>query len=441
MAAAGRIGEAREGAGYVGQEIDGWVAATNRRGPPGAHLSRLATLQQIMQPTLDAIAGTLSPEATGPLDLPGAYALARATDKRVLFCRRLFRWYAMRFDQRADPGLDRCLAGADEVVWSVWARTFAAAKVPRRPAPLCFVDNDPIPWASRHNRLPIEARPPSGDDFLSARIKDLPLPVVGLPPVVAWRPWWLVAAIHETGHHLQYTLATGLVDEVAAALGAAATEAGAEAAEGKQWQAWGAELFADAYAAVFAGQASVWVISELERAFPDPLAARPTYPPAEVRLRLAAALVAETGAPAPDFTLAEGGVPADLTSVRELLDRVPAIVTALLDHPIGATSLRELGGDGRARSEDQALWAEDLRKGQAVAVQTLDAAAACVGGAVRAWLTMDGTESDAAALREQVLTVLPGCRPDGDRAADTADDLTVSADGLLAALLDPGAPL
>ena len=438
MTGAQRIGEAREGARYVRQEIANWIAATNKRGPAGAHLSRLVTLQQILNPTLDAIVGTLSPEVTGPLDLAGAYALARATDKRVLFCRRLFRWYALRFDQRAEQGLDQCLAGADEVVWSVWARTFAAARIPRRPAPLCFVDNDPIPWASQHDKLIVEARPPSQDTFLTERIRNLPVPVIGLPPIVARRPWWLVAAIHETGHHLQYTLADGLVDAVSATLKAAASRAGAGSAEQKQWSDWGKELFADAYAAVFAGTASVWVIAELERTFPDPLEARPTYPPAEVRLRLASALVAETGAKTPDFVLTDG-VPVNVTSVRGLLKRVPAVVAALLDHPIGATSLRKLGGDGRALSESQARWAADLRAGRAVSSKKPGAAAACVGGAVRAW--QDGNGTDPRALRVQVLDVLPKCRPDGVRAAAGARKVTGSARDLIEAVLDPGASL
>ena len=436
MTGAERIGEAREGVRSVRQEIADWIAATSQRGPAGAHLSRLVTLQKILNPTLDAIAKTLSPKATGPLDLAGAYALARTTDKRVLFCRRLFRWYALRFDQRAEKGLGRCLAGADEVVWSVWARTFAAAKVPPRPAPLCFVDNDPIPWASLHDKLIVEARPPAQDTFLTERIKNLPVPVIGLPPVVARRPWWLVAAIHETGHHLQYSL-DGLVDAVSAALKVRAGRAGAERAEQKQWSDWGKELFADAYAAVFAGAASVWVITELERAFDNKLEARPTYPPAEVRLRLASALVAGTGAKAPDFTLTDGA-PMDVTSVQGLVKRIPAIAAALLDHPIGTTSLRKLG-DGQALSEAQARWAADLRAGRAVPSKRPGAAAACVGGAVRAW--QDGNGTDPRPLRDQVLDVLPKCRPDGVRAAARARDVTGSARALIEAVLDPGAPL
>jgi hypothetical protein len=437
MSGAARIGEAREGIDHVRGEIADWVAGMGRRGPAGAHLSRLGALQQILDRTLDAVAGTLTPQATGPLDLAGGYALARTTDKRVLFCRRLFRWYALRFDQRADAGLSRCLAGADEVVWSVWERTFTAAEVPRLPAPLCFVDNDPIPWASLHGLLPAEARPPSRDAFLADRIRELPLPVVGLPPVVARRPWWLVAAIHETGHHLQYTLTEDLVDEVPAALFEAAGQAGAKPAEQRQWSDWGAELFADAFAAAFAGAPSVWAITELERAAPDPLAARPTYPPAQVRLRLAAALVAETGADEPGFTLTDGPA-VDTTAVDGLLSRVPKIVEALLDHPLGATTLRKLAGDGRALSQAQARWAVDLGAGRAVASKTLEAAAACVGGAVRAWQAADG--ADPAPLRDQVLAVLPDCRPDGDRAAE-ADRTAGAAQALIDAVLDPGAPL
>ena len=437
MTGAERIGEACEGIECVREEIADWIEATDNSGPAGAHLSRLTTLHRILNLTLDAVADAASQEAARPLDLAGAYALARITDKRVLFCRRMFRWYALRFDQRAESSLGRCLAGADEVVWSVWERTFAAAGLPRGPAPLCFVDNDPIPWASLHGVLPAEAKPPSRDTFLTERIKDLPVPVVGLPPIVARRPWWLVAAIHETGHHVQYTLAEGLVDAASGALSDAAANAGAGRAEQKQWSDWGAELFADAYAGVFAGAASVWVISELERAYPDPLEARSTYPPAEVRLRIASTLVAETGAVVPDFTLTDGA-PVDSTRVRGLLERVPDIVAALLDYPIGATSLRQLAGNGQALSEAQARWAVDLRAGQAAPSKTLDAAAACVGGAVRAW--REGGGIDPVALRNQVLDVLPECRPDGDRAAG-ADDIAGPVQALIDAVLDPGALL
>ena len=71
-------------------------------------------------------------------------------------------------------------------------------------------------------------------------------------------------------------------------------------------------------------------------------------------------------------------------------------------------------------------------------VTAVDAAAACVGGAVRAW--QDGGGADPVPLRDQVLAVLPECRPDGSRAAES-DGAAGSARALIDAILDPGALL
>jgi len=433
MTATERIAEASEGVEYVTGEIARWIEDTAERGRAGAHLTRLDTLHDILTRTLEAIAGTMTPEAVEPLDLTGAYTLARDTDKRTLFCRRLFRWYALRFDQRAEERLDDCLAGADEVVWSVWERTFAAAKAPRRAAPLCFVDNDPVPWASLHSALPAEARPPALDGFFAGRIRELPVPVVGLPPVVVRRPWWLIIAIHETGHHVQHALADG----VPAALAAAAKRAGADGAEQGQWSDWASELFADAFAAAFGGASAAWAVAELEQVSGDPFAARDTYPPAEARLRIARALVTETGAADPGFTLVGDEPPANPKS-RELLERVPAIAVALLDHPLGKTTLRALAGKGPALAQAQARWAAELSAGDAQPSNTLRAAAECVGGAVRAW--RDSDRSDPGPLRKSVLNVLRECGPDGTRAAGP-DESPAAAQALIDALLAEGTEL
>lgn len=440
MTGAERIAEASEGIGYLRAEIVEWVRQVNEKGPPGAHLTRLATLRKIIDPALDAIAAELASRAGAPLGTAAAYALASVTDKRVLFCRRLFRWYALRFGQRGEARLRQCLAGADEVVWSTWERTFAAARAPRIAAPLCFVDNDPIPWASPHQALPPETSPPPGDvllaEFTAAGSGGLPVPVIGLPPVVARRPWWLVTVIHETGHHVLPALAGAVPSAVAGA----AARAGAGAAEQQLWSCWSAELFADAYASAFAGASAAWAVAEYERGCADPFAARATYPPAEVRLRIVSALVAQAGGGDPGCTLT-GGAPAANPKTRALSDRVPAVVGALLDCPIGRTSLRELAGDGQELAETQARWAAQLRAGKAHPSKTLEAAAACVGGAVRAWRDSDRTDPAVlAALRDQVLEVLPQCRPDDTRAAGP-DDPSGAARALIGALLGPGARL
>ena len=411
-----RLTEAREGIAHLRTEIDGWIAAASARGPAGAHLTRLDTLRTILRDTLDLVAADA--DGLAPDSVAAAYVAALRLDRRVLFCRRLLRWYVLRFDQRAEPAVRTSLLAADEVVWSVWAQTFGAAQVERPAAPLCFVDDDPVPWASFHDALPGEARPPSQDPLLSKRIRALPVPVIGLPPLVARRPWWLVTAVHEVGHHVQHAL--GVVDSIQASLQDAARKAEARPAEALQWAEWSGEVYADVFAAVFAGTASVWAITELERTSPDWLQPRSTYPPALVRLELAAAAAhAEQPAePAPDPT-----------SVKALRERIPAIVAAVLDHPLGATTLRALASEDRAY--DQARWAAELRDDEARPVAQLGAAEACVAGAVRVW--RDDAGLDPATLRTRLLGVLPLCRPDGTRASER--DSTCEAAAALAAAL------
>ena len=455
-ASAIRVAEAIEGHTWLASEIKTWIAEMSAAGVAGAHTTQLATLDAALSPTVEAIGGELQRAVDGGLDLGGAYAAARLTERRAIFCRRLFQWYATRFEQRrgrgATPGaaqdddasddIQLCLAAADEVVWSTWARTFTAAGIARPPAPLPFIDNDAVPWASFHNALPGDAQPPSVDPFFKRRIRELPVAVIGLPPMVVRRPWWLVVAIHETGHHVQQMLGDDLVGATAKALTEAATAAGATPAEAQQWADWSGELFADAFAAVFAGDASVWAIEELERGHPaDLVRARPTYPPAVIRLQLASMAVVATGCTAPEVTLTDPATPVDLARVETLALRSEPILRALLALPLGQTTLGELAGDARARSEAQTRWALGFAgPTDPEPVLKVEAAAECVAGAVTAWRTVVEAEigADPEPLKGRVLRVLPKCRASGVRAAAA---LVEPAAQLIEALLDPEAPL
>jgi hypothetical protein len=425
-----RLEEAEEGIGHLRDELDAWVERSAAYGHAGAHTTRLEALRRILDHALVAVREDFV-RRTGE-SVSDAYAAAAVLDRRVLFCRRLLRWYVLRFGQRTEPGVRECLLGADEVVWSVWARIFEVARADRPPAPLCFVDDDPVPWASFHDALPGEARPPSRDSLLSERVRALPVPVIGLPPIVVRRPWWLVTAVHETGHHVQHAFA--VVDAVQIRLREAALAAGAHPAEAKQWADWGREVFADAFAAVCVGAAAMWAIVELERVESDWTAPRATYPPAAVRVALTAAVVAETGAPAP--TSPADAAPA---AVAGLLDRVPAIAAALLDIPLGAGSLRTLGEGGAERAYSHVRWAARLAAGDAHPLARIGAAEACIAGAVLAWDDphINAQRPAAAELRTSVLRVLPGCRPDGSRAGRAEDDTSAGAE-LARSLIEDG---
>lgn len=437
-----RLAEAEEGVSQLGNEIDAWITSIEKHGKPGAYRTQLLTLRTLFTDTLKAITSKARPRPGETLSLGQAYDRARLVDKRVVFCRRLFHWYAARFDQRRLEELRSCLAGADELVWSTWARTFEAAGIDRPPVPLPFIDNDAVPWASFHDALPTEARPPSVDSFFKDRVRELPIPVIGLPPVVARRPWWLVVAVHETGHHVQHTLHDQLVDDIKEAVRLGATGNGGPASEAQLWEDWSEELFADVYAAAFAGDASLWAIEELERAPAETLVKnRDTYPPAVVRLEVAAAAVEATGGPRPAIALVDGGEQVDTTKVADLIKRAPHIAGAILDAPLGATTLRGLAPSREARSEAQAVWASEFETHAPAPAATVEAAVSCVGGAVQAWRRASGNAPapDPGPLRERVLAVLPECRVDGDRAAVSATAGRVTA--LIASILDPEAPL
>ena len=388
------------------------------KSPTGAHVTQLSALVDIVTPILT---GT-EEDATALRDLEAelAYRKALVLDKRVAACIRLFRWYALRFDQR-QQGLERCLRGADEVVWSAWKRTFDAAGVtPLPPAPLSFVDSEPIPWASLHQTLPAEVRPPSADSFFTDRLKALPVPVIGLPPLAARRPWWLITALHECAHHVHQHLFKH--DELKMALEASALTAKADPGEAASWAGWASECFADAFGVAFGGEPSVWAIEELERPVVDRLKGRGTYPSASVRIELGNALLAET---------LGDSTGAGTSGSAEPSQRVTAIAKTLLDLPLGNTTLRAVAGSGASLAKEQRSWGRELLSGTAQPEKTLEAAAHVVGAAVLAW--REGVASPIA-LRDEVLRVLPDCRPDGTRAAAPRPDLTAASEDLLAAL-------
>jgi hypothetical protein len=435
-----RVVEAREGVERLRDDFDEWCSVTTNAGHLGQYATQLTTLGNVLRPILTEVRRQLVDGTTG-LSVGATYDLARSTDIRVAFCHRLWRWFGDRFDQRVDPRLRDTLLAADEVVWSSWEQAHRSAGRPTGPAPLPAIDGSWVATATARVAPPADVRTPNDDELLRERASALPIPVIGLPAVVVRRPWWLVVAVHETGHHVHYEFAEDLVSTVAEALCQAAKAAGAEGEEAQEWANWSRELFADGFSAALAGPSVSWAIEELEiRADKDLLEPRDTYPPPVTRLSALQYMLKQVGVP-PEETIitipdADTGASAAHTRVRGFEDRISPVVDALFSIDVGGTTLSTLGANATARRQNAALWRDELLKDEPLSpVRTLEAARECVSGAVWAWQRSPDADDAVVRLRERVLAVLPECREDGVRAAPPVPQVDDAVGDLLDVVL------
>ncbi len=456
-------------------EIDKWRSLWDVNDALGAHLTQLDLLVGVIQGLVDEIASGTAAIDPGN-DTGTVYEACRRADRQLLHARRLWRWYADKLDQRAGgpdagPGV-RALRAADELTWSCWKTALtafgglSAAALPA--APISYLAPQFSAFATPRTDPPPDLRP-GADELLRRHIELLPVPVIGLPPACARRPWWLIIAAHEASHHVQFEL-PGLEDRTQDAVVAAARAASGDAELAEDWRPWCRELFADACAVLLVGPAALWAIAELEMRPAAGLRRSPSgsYPPPLVRLAVARHVAVQGGFPTGSQVFSDdlpapptlAGTPAGLRPLagaadapdraRRLLGAAPAVASALLGLEAGAgRGLRVLGtvaarayGDGTI-----AGWRKELLgDGEPVGEQTLDAARIVAAAAVEAWqragaagLAAPGPAGDAWAsaatrLAGRVLAVLPECSEPGTRAAGGVPDPAGLAGQILADL-------
>jgi hypothetical protein len=236
-----------------------------------------------------------------------------------------------------------------------------------------------------------------------------------------------VLAVHECGHHVLDELLTD--DErpslLTAPLEEAVARAGADPDEQGSWVGWGTELFADAVATVLAGTAPGWSVRELERR-PSHLLPVPTetYPPPPVRWAVADRVGREVGlAPAlpPD-----GGAGAGSPYLDRLMRRVPAAAAALVDAPVGGTTLRALGAGTPGWQGQANRWATALlAPAPPYPRRSVEAARLCAAGGMTAWRTAaarsrDGVVPERRTLAERLPEVIGRCGVEERRSATAA---------------------
>jgi hypothetical protein len=449
-------------------DITGWLGERGSDHRFARFAGHFAVLEAVLLRMLDAIdravAGIPEALATGAV-----YQRCRALDRSLVTVARLFEWYAQKYDQRLDDRCGPALHAADEMVRSCWSEPFAA--LGRRPptGPLPYLDARYDALATPRVSVPPDLRAPA-DALVAEYVRELPIPTIALPDA-AWREaWWLVLAAHETGHHVQKDLAPGVEDATRAALSAAVASSAADADLAADWWGWAAEAFADAYSVLMVGGGAAWAIEELQIAAPAELVTVPDlggrYPPPAVRLALLGELQRCAGAGAGRVSAAEvrgwldalaldAVAPAARTAVRRHLTVVPRVAAALVDLPIGETTLRVLSGvrpEWFAPAGQLALWARQLRTDRPFLspLQTRTAARLAVAAGVAAYEQITGRTAEAGhtrlggagsdaeirRLNRNLLGTLPECGVGGVLAAEPAPaDVTALADRLAARLV------
>lgn len=420
---AGRVDEVAESAAAVRAEWDGWF--DRHTGEPG--FLRFGRHFAVLKATLDAMADTVSADLAAvraDADDDAVYARCRHLDDCLVLARRLFRWYAEKYEQRHDTTTGATLRAADALVWSCWATAFDAFRRPVPPAPVVHLDHRFDALATPRKTPPTDLRAPD-DSLVAEFVAELPVPVIALPAAAERRAWWLVLAAHETAHHVQFEL-PGLREQTRAAIRSATRAAMPSEAPPEPvapWLSWAAEMFADVYSVVMVGPAAAWAVAELQQDLP-PVMVRVEqgglYPPPVLRLALLAAAAHATGQ-LPDGTdpladlralveAAPVGAPARQWTAAQL-DTVGPVAAALVDLLRPITPL----GQQQRRTE----WSRKLLRDAPTLTGLKDRTAARVATAagVTAYQRATGEETAPAAgtvrlLHGNLVSTLGACGED-----------------------------
>lgn len=316
----------------VRAEVVAWLDRRRTADRAHQHRTQLGSLEHTLLTALDRLR-TVAVERQ-PAGSLQAFELYRDVDAQVVLVRRLWRWFADKYDQRDDPDQARLLLAADEVVWAVHAQAHRAhgsqSDVP--PAPLPYVDDLDAPEAVPRDEPDRELRGDDFDDVVTATLARLPVPVIGLPGLDRGAPWSWVLIGHEVGHHLQYDLLPQrrLVAEVGTTL-----ERTVGGEQGTRWRAWSQEIFADLVGLASLGPGLIGALVRYELGGPDRLLdrGRGRYPAPLVRLRLLEALCTELALP----------VPEDLGALDTLLG--PVLNDPAPEDPVAARRRAAVQGD------------------------------------------------------------------------------------------------
>jgi hypothetical protein len=433
-----RIEETQDGLADVRTRVTTWFGDRRGRDKLRQYWTQLNGLERVLLPSIERVQADL--DKVRDLTQTGkVHAACRRNDRRVNLIERYWRYFGDKWDQRDDKEVGRTLLAADEVVWSCWATPFQAAGDVVAAAPLPYLEPFYTPRAIPRTRPPQDFQ--RTDELLRSALATLPVPLVGLPPVVHQRPWWLAALAHETGHHIQREFSGGVFYR---GLGPVIEAAAGVGAEPGPWKGWQEEIFADACSVLLLGPAAAAATIEMLRTSDaSMLAEDDAYPSTFTRQQLMDELLSAAGLPrdarVPAFQ-PDGLDDFDLDPAHEHL-RARAETRAGEAKPVAAelnrlvlgahASLPELcgweasryaaGADSKGQVE---YWRDELLREdgvEPVAETEPHTARTALAGGVAAWQAIaanddDGWRTEARGrLAARMRKLLPLCRPPGKR--------------------------
>jgi hypothetical protein len=424
-------------------EVSKWSARRKHADAVRQHVTQLASLETTLSGALTRIDTLANDHSAG--DLRDTYDYFRELDRQVTLVRRIWRWFADKYDQRDVESVAPLLQAADEVVWSVHAQAHRASGATRlSPAPLPFIDEVDTPEAIPRDEPTRELRPDKFDDVLAATLARLPVPVIGLPAVALAEPWRLILISHEVGHHLQYDLAPNR--QLIATVGVAVQDAAGGGEAGRRFRAWSQELFADlaGLAAIGPGLITGLLTYELGADAHVLDRGRGRYPAPAVRFALLAEMCQMlqlrpgldlAGVDVAGWIAERDNDPraAQRTAARGDIDLAARVAKTLVELDLdGRGTLSELLELDPAAFRPQgtvAQMAESLREGNGADQAGLDVVRQLTAASVIAWRKVQSVTDDdqrdhqEKQLANHIINRLVASREPGTRAAET-----VSAD-------------
>jgi hypothetical protein len=427
-----RIGRTEDAIRGLRKEISVWFEARGEDLRFARFASQFRALRAVLDRMLDSLVTAVS---ALPTKVDIVYHECRVIDRGVLAIQRVFDWCAGKYDQRLEPASEKVLLAADEVVRSCSTEPFTVLHADRSTGPLAYLDNRFDTFATPRVSVPTDLRAPA-DAIVAEHVRELPIPTIALPAWAAREAWCLVLAAHETGHHIQHDLSSGLEASTRQALAAAVAGFGGSETLASAWWGWALEAFTDAYSVLMVGDDATWAIDELQNGTPADLVTGPEpgdrYPPPAVRLALLGELGHRAGVGgawpgAAEMAAWLDGLDAGAVSqgarraAQDHLTVTPATAAALLDLPVVGSTLRGVSGlrpawfgaDSRVQR-----WARDLRQSSPSfgAVGDRPAARQAIAAGVMAWTgAQRGGAADA--IHANLLDLLPRCGEPGVLAA------------------------
>jgi hypothetical protein len=292
--------------------LDDELAAWEALAAPGAtmekHHSQMARLAAHMRGLQRELAAELAAARKSGTVLGGSVELERT----ILQAHRVWDFFRRKFALRCVEHFRPWLAAADELAWACYEpalrrRRRSGAVDPRalREPPLVYLYDDvdsasPMEY-SRQKAVDLAELPVVPRERFLAILRELPIPLVGVP-------WFQLAHLpemtliaHEVGHIVEDDL--GLAKRLHELVGAALARAKVPAPRREAWDAWLGEIFADVWGVLALGPAFAWSLQTFIADAPIKVAAERrdaatgwgAYPTTWLRAALAAESVERTG--------------------------------------------------------------------------------------------------------------------------------------------------